>query len=81
MKSFFSKLVLRENFLKYNWYSIKKKKGPGSLAIDTLSSIYLLIWIILKIQIILQKKNYKLLMWWLIIGKWKSDINDRFKQN
>ena len=58
MKSFFSKLVLRENFLKYNWYSIKKKeKGPGSLAIDTLSSIYLLIWIILKIRIILQKKK------------------------
>ena len=58
MKSFFFKLVLRENFLKYNWYSIKKKKkGLGSLAVDTLSSIYLLIWIILKIQIILQKKK------------------------
>ena len=29
-EEFFFKLVLRENFLKYNWYSIKKKKkGPG----------------------------------------------------
>ena len=32
----------------------------------------------LGIQTILQK-NYKLLMWWMIIGKWKSDINDGSK--
>ena len=58
----------------------KKEKRLESLTIDTLSSIYLLIWITLEIQIILQKIN-KLLMWWLIIGKWKSDINGRSRQN
>ena len=59
-EEFLFKLVLRESLLKNNWYSIKRKKEKRkkrleSLTIDTLSSIYLLIWIILEIQTILQK--------------------------
>ena len=58
LEEFLFKLVLRESLLKNNWYFIKKKKKNQleSLTIDTLSSIYLLIWIILEIQTILQKK-------------------------
>ena len=47
-EGFISKLVLRKSLLKNNWSS-KKKKKLESLTIDTLSSIYLLIWIILEI--------------------------------
>ena len=34
--------------------------------------------IMLEIQKNLQK-FYKLLMWWIIISKWKNDINDRHR--
>ena len=40
----------------------------------SISNVHIVKWIMLKIQIILQK-FYKLLMWWVIIGKWKIDIN------
>ena len=56
-EGFISILFLRETLLKNNWYSkkIKIKKRLESLTIDTLSSIYLLTWIKLEIQNLLQK--------------------------
>ena len=56
-EGFISILVFGETLLKNNWYSkkIKIKKRLESLTIDTLSSIYLLTWIILEIQTLLQK--------------------------
>ena len=49
-------------YLEYSWIFFFPPKG-------------IVLRIMLGIQTILQK-NYKLLMWWMIIGKWKSDIND-----
>ena len=71
-EEFLFKLVLRESLLKNNWNSMKnrKEKRLESLTIGTISSIYLLIWIILEVQTILQKKLIN--CWcgnWLLINE------------
>ena len=61
-----SKLVLRETLLKNNWYSIFYIFVNMNNTRDTNY---------------FTKKIYKLLMWWVIIGKWKRDINGGLNEN